>query len=177
MNKPLQSACYFLIALSMAVTTTGCTSTSCSSWSPKNWFANRPRPFQNCFRGAPCNTCNPPLGKLQNYDSNLMGRCDDGSCGGNMNSGQQPVYQGAPSGAVPYYPSEMQPPMETPGTPMLNAPGPDMSMAPIQTNYPPRNDVYSDSQFGSGISNTLPGFETNAEAITPPMYGNRNKFN
>jgi len=175
MNKPIQSVVYLLLFLSMAVMTTGCSTTSCSKWSPKNMWENRPRPFQSLFRGAPCSSCNPPAGKLFGFGSNTATGCEDGSCGGSVMQGQQPIYQ---DGAVPYYPSEYPSQLQQPmnGGQIINAPGPDMSVAPIQTNYPPTNDFYSDSQFGSGL-NSGPGFETNAEAITPPMYGSRNILN
>ncbi len=173
MNKPLQFACYLLLVVSLSVTTTGC-ATSCNSWSPKNWFANRPRPLQNLFRGASCSTCNPPMGKLQMFGANSVKGCQDGSCGGNGFSGEEPVYQGEFDGAVPYYPSDMQAPM---GQPMLSAPGPDMSSAPIRTNYPSSAGYDSGSQIGSGLKSFNSDFETNAEAITPPMYGSRNDFN
>jgi hypothetical protein len=39
-------------------------------------------PFQRWFRGAPCNSCNPPFGKLFQRGENTMGTCSTGTCSG-----------------------------------------------------------------------------------------------
>lgn len=168
-----------LFAVSSIVLANGCAST-CNSWSPREMWANRPRPLQKLFRGEACNTCNPPVGQLNQSSGNVIHGCNDGSCAAPYGAPSDGVLPGQD---VPYYPSDALPPglnnttFEGPG---VIAPGPDFSGNSTTTNYPPAYygaDSGGGIEFGSAVSTNPSGFETNSEVVAPPMYGSLKPFN
>jgi hypothetical protein len=59
-------------------------------------------PIRSFFRGAPCDTCNPPAGQVGGHGGNVAPLCNDGSCyGGAPVSAPANIQLNDPG--VPYY--------------------------------------------------------------------------
>ena len=148
MKKLLYSVTGFGLLFLMA----GCSSNTCEPSFCQRMWANRPTPFRNVSRGAPCNTCNPPVGQPANCGINVAPGCESCNGGGIGLPGPQPGFENTPAPGVPYYPE-----------PIMNSP--DFSAAPTNTTgYPP-------------FISSAPIVGSNTEIETPPMYGIRKAFN
>lgn len=148
----MKNLLYSVTGLGLLLLLTGCNSNSCQPSRFQNIWANRPTPIRDYFRGAPCNTCNPPVGQPAYYGTNVTPQCDSCVGGGVELPGPQTGYENAPAPGVPYYPETM-----------IN--GADFSVAPSNTvGYPP-------------VGSSAPIVGSNTEIETPPMYGIRNVFN
>ena len=115
-------------------------------------------PLRNFFRGAPCNTCNPPLGKVfgQGWGGGAVTNCENGIC----NSPAQGVVNNQTTGnATDNYSAARYP---YPGTSSGNALADDLrGLTPLD------NNSYNGSQpaVGSGAAGTLNGY------VVPPTMG------
>ena len=123
---------FALLVASVTVVFSGCASGTCG---PRGPFANQP--IRNFFRGAFCNTCNPPAGNA-NCGTNVAPGCNSGNC--NLNGGMAPTDSpigtpGAfaiPGNGVSYY-----------GDPSLNN-NPVFASPSTSQNYP-GTDIYGNS--------------------------------
>lgn len=114
-------------------------------------------PLRNFFRGAPCNTCNPPLGKVfgQGWGGGAVKNCESGVCSAPdqaVVNNQSPV-NGADSYSAAKYPY--------PGTPSGNSFADDLrGLTPLDNNT-----FGNQPAVGSGAAGTLNGY------VNPPSIG------
>ena len=100
----------------LILSTSGCATNRCGNGllglglfsggaSQGSFFQSNPlsnNPISSFFRGAPCDTCNPPAGQVGAHSGNVAPLCQDGSCyGGSPVSAPAGVQLNDPG--VPYY--------------------------------------------------------------------------
>jgi|GEM_PF-4090351 len=114
-------------------------------------------PLRNFFRGAPCNTCNPPLGKVfgQGWGGSTVSNCASGVCDA---PAQAITSNQAPANSADSYSAAKYP---YPGTPTGSSFSDDLrGLTPLENN-----NFGSRPATGSGAAGTLNGY------VSPPTLG------